>query len=354
MRNTPLHVSGLVLLVVGGLAGLGCSGMVVAEPPTAGNGSSSGSGSSSGDVGGPGGGVVPGSDGGRGEPGPDGGVPSPPSCSQGGACQAGDGCATAAAGGANACAESCTCDATGHFQCVEECADASTPTGCAQGAACTGNSSCGSASPNGGCSSSCACDATGHLQCTTSCPPAVDAGCVQNVLCIQGDHWDRSQCRCVPDACVSQAGGPCGGFITNPCQCAPGLVCALSGIPDVGGTCQAQSCCPVGWALYSCTDVDGGSGQSCHNPALQCASSSTCGGGCDRQVTGRCPACDPIPCPSGETFDPKACKCIAPSCQSAADCKGVLPALCETCGDGGFGCAHWSCVAGQCQMSFCQ
>ena len=72
-----------------------------------------------------------------------------------------------------------------------------------------------------------------------SCPPQ----CVQNVLCIKGDHWDRQLCKCVPDACVSQEGGPCGGFVAHPCTCAPGLECVSSGIPDVGGTCKASGGC---------------------------------------------------------------------------------------------------------------
>jgi hypothetical protein len=34
----------------------------------------------------------------------------------------------------------------------------------------------------------------------------------------------------------SDVGGPCGGNISNPKQCLPGLVC-VQALPDVGGTC---------------------------------------------------------------------------------------------------------------------
>jgi hypothetical protein len=34
----------------------------------------------------------------------------------------------------------------------------------------------------------------------------VDAGCVENVLCIRGDHFDRALCRCVPDSAGGQPG----------------------------------------------------------------------------------------------------------------------------------------------------
>jgi hypothetical protein len=178
---------------------------------------------------------------------------------------------------------------------------------------------------------------------------------VQTVLCIAGDHFDPVQCKCVPNACISTQGGPCGGFVANPCTCAPGLTCVSSNVPDVAGTCEPQpGCCPSGWNLYSCVDASGQAGLNCHNPALGCPSSTVCGGGCDSQVNGTCPVCDPIPCPSGETFDSTLCACVQGACKTAADCQGALPALCEICGDGGFGCAHWTCPSGACVESFCQ
>ena len=189
---------------------------------------------------------------------------------------------------------------------------------------------------------------------TCMCVPPADAGCVDNVLCIMGDHWDPTLCKCAPNACVSQEDGPCGGFTQNPCSCAAGLVCVPNAIPDVPGTCESQRCCPVRWNMYSCQEENGTAGLNCHNPKLGCASSLTCGGGCDFQVTGRCPVCDPVVCPSGQSFDTTLCKCVAPGCKTAADCTGPLPQLCEVCPEGGSGCAHFACVAGQCQIAFCQ
>jgi hypothetical protein len=94
--------------------------------------------------------------------------------------------------------------------------------------------------------------------------------CVQNVLCKVGDHWDPIACRCVPDVCISQDDGPCGGFVAHPCQCAPGLVCKPNRIPDVPGTCEEQRCCPVGWDMFACREENGSSGLNCHNPRLAC------------------------------------------------------------------------------------
>jgi hypothetical protein len=162
---------------------------------------------------------------------------------------------------------------------------------------------------------------------------ALAASCVQNVLCIKGAHWDPQACKCVPDACVSSEDGPCGGFTTHPCTCAPGLVCVPNRIPDVPGTCEQPRCCPATWNMYRCNEENGGTAFACHNPLLGCASSLTCGQGCDFEVTGQC---------SG------------PSCVTAADCTGVLPQLCMVCSDGGAACAHWACVAGQCQVAYCQ
>jgi hypothetical protein len=189
------------------------------------------------------------------------------------------------------------------------------------------------------------------------CVPPSDAGCVDNVLCIVGDHWDPTLCKCVPDAdagvCISSEDGPCGGFTTHPCTCAPGLTCVPNRIPDIPGTCQPARCCPASWDMYSCKEENGSAGLNCHNPLLGCASSLTCGGGCDFEVTGRCPVCDPLVCPAGETWNPVVCKCEPPACATAADCTGPLPDLCMQCPSGGTGCAHWTCVAGTCEVAYC-
>jgi len=154
------------------------------------------------------------------------------------------------------------------------------------------------------------------------------------------------------------------------------------------------ACCPLGFDLYACQEPDGGAGIACHNPAMGCASSQTCGQGCDPQVSGRCacvqtelciqgdhfdttvckcvpihdagvvppvdtkPACvDTVMCIQGDHFDTTVCGCVpnasANVCSSAADCTGAVPALCQQCADGGSGCAHFTCFAGQCQVAYC-
>jgi len=178
--------------------------------------------------------------------------------------------------------------------------------------------------------------------------------CIQNVLCVLGSHFDTTLCKCVPnppDICISKEDGPCGGFTQHPCRCAPGLTCVPSKIPDAPGTCEPARCCPVGWNMYRCNEENGGTGFNCHNPALGCASSLTCGAGCDLEVSGRCPVCDPIKCPAGEVFSRELCKCVG--CVTAADCKGLLPQFCQVCADGSTGCAHFSCVANSCEIATC-
>lgn len=178
--------------------------------------------------------------------------------------------------------------------------------------------------------------------------------CTQNVLCIVGDHWDPVRCKCVSDAppvCISQEDGPCGGFTQNPCRCAPGLKCVPNRIPDIPGTCEPARCCPTGWTMYSCQEENGGSGFNCHNPQTGCPSSSICGQGCDMEVSGVCPVCDPIACPAGQVFSSTLCRCVG--CNTAADCTGALPQLCEVCDDGSSACAHFACVNKSCQVAIC-
>src|SRR5262249_24986330 len=101
-----------------------------------------------------------------------------------------------------------------------------------------------------------------------------------------------------------------------------------------------------------CNEENGGTGFNCHNPLLECASSLACGvGGCDFEVTGQCPVCDPLVCPQGQHWDSTLCKCVG--CVMAADCTGPLPDLCMVCTGGSTGCAHWACVASQCQIAYC-
>lgn len=59
----------------------------------------------------------------------------------------------------------------------------------------------------------------------------------------------------------------------------------ITGVLDDG---ERPQCCPQGWPLDACTYADGGAGLGCHDPATGCASSTTCGEGCDFVVTGAC------------------------------------------------------------------
>ena len=114
------------------------------------------------------------------------------------------------------------------------------------------------------------------------CVPNVDAGsvdaaCIDNVLCVAGDHFDRTLCKCLPnsDAAVD------------------------------AGCVQTQLCI------------------------------------------------------RGDHFDPTLCKCVPDAsdggagCVTAADCKGVLPLLCQQCSDGSAACAHFTCVGRQCTIAYC-
>jgi hypothetical protein len=83
-----------------------------------------------------------------------------------------------------------------------------------------------------------------------------------------------------------------------------------SGQESASEVAAASRCCPAGFSMYSCQEPDGGKGFNCHNPQLGCASSLTCGGGCDFEVVGRCPVCDPLVCPTGQTFDRTLCRCV--------------------------------------------
>jgi hypothetical protein len=70
---------------------------------------------------------------------------------------------------------------------------------------------------------------------------------------------------------------------------ASGQATVSADLQDAG----ASPCCPASWVLYACSYPDGGAGFNCHNPALGCASSTTCGEGCDSAVSGRCDAGSP-------------------------------------------------------------
>jgi hypothetical protein len=76
----------------------------------------------------------------------------------------------------------------------------------------------------------------------------------------------------------SDVGGPCGGFTSNPKRCLPGLVCAMSTIPDVPGTCEradGAACQPNGGGCIA-------NGDCCSNNCILRSSPGYCcqPGGC--------------------------------------------------------------------------
>jgi Antistasin family len=148
---------------------------------------------------------------------------------------------------------------------------------------------------------------------TCQCAPAADAGGAGSTCTTDADCAAGSLCGFpIPDACA--ATGTC--FVAPQVLCnaaSPGCACdgsevniVCNGLPSgyapapllhqgactdsgpSGGAVDGGACCPTGWDLYSCTYPDGGAGSACHNPQLGCASSLTCGQGCDGVVTGRC------------------------------------------------------------------
>ncbi len=123
----------------------------------------------------------------------------------------------------------------------------------------------------------CACP-NGETTCNLTCPDGTQGTC------------SNGQPYC--DVTQADAGLACAcpnGQASCSITCPDGTQGECSnGVPTCGGTVDAGNCCPAGWNLYGCTYPDGGSGQACHNPQLGCASSTTCGQGCDPVVSGRC------------------------------------------------------------------
>jgi hypothetical protein len=164
---------------------------------------------------------------------------------------------------------------------------------------------CEPACPNGVLKDSNGCD-------TCACAPVPDGGsgssCTSNAECGAGfacAYKTADACSAV-GTCVTVSPVVCNAFEAG-CACDGSLVnLTCNGFPSgyasapvahtgecaadagVGKATDGGACCPSGWGLYSCTYSDGGSGMACHNPALGCASSTTCGQGCDEVVTGRC------------------------------------------------------------------
>jgi hypothetical protein len=104
---------------------------------------------------------------------------------------------------------------------------------------------------------------------------------------------------------------------------------SASGSTSGSGGVDAGTCCPSGWQSHSCVYPDGGEGTACHDPAMGCASSLTCGVGCDPVATGSCSA----PIDAGPPLRWWA-SCGYPVCAAPTegDASGSLPS------DGGAAC----------------
>jgi hypothetical protein len=162
--------------------------------------------------------------------------------------------------------------------------------------------------------------------------PAVDSGkstpdaCIDNVLCVRGDHFDATLCRCVPNL---DAGGPAvDSGKSKPDACIDNVLCIRGDHFDTT-LCR---CVPDADSGVSTPDA----GNLAHDA----------------------PACvDNVLCIMGDHFDNILCRCVpdsAPSgCLAASDCDGALPAVCQLCSDGTYGCAHFACVAGKCSIAYC-
>lgn len=120
------------------------------------------------------------------------------------------------------------------------------------------------------------------------------------------------------DCAISGIGGPCDGFVMAPRTCAPGLVCQLPGVPDVGGICvpaptptstpartpvlhHGHMCCQCGDSV--CTDF---AWVEVERP---------CPAGCQTLTDAECEA----PCHGGPQSGPATCVALTP-CTADADC----------------------------------
>jgi len=138
----------------------------------------------------------------------------------------------------------------------------------------------------------------------------LDGACVQTELCVVGDSFDTTLCKCVPNVDATSVDAACidnvlcvagDHFDRTLCKCLPNSDAAVD-----AGCVQTQLCI------------------------------------------------------RGDHFDHTLCKCVPDAsdggagCATAADCKGVLPLLCQQCSDGSAGCAHFTCVGGQCTIAYCR
>jgi hypothetical protein len=165
-----------------------------------------------------------------------------------------------------------------------------------------------------------------------------------------GQSWTSGpcddQCTCI-DGTVACSGVACvvcvDEGVSHPIgstwPCADG--CGMCACGDDAGVSRNTRCDDGGWV----PGPDAGPDASDASPPGECGSTEhLCGcsvgsfaGSFCLPVGYTCPA-PTAPCP----------------CQTAADCFGPLPALCEICADGGDGCAHFVCVGGACATAYCE
>lgn len=161
------------------------------------------------------------------------------------------------------------------------------------------------------------CDSCEPIACPASCAAPTPLGPAGVQRTWSGTAFRSSTCG-AGEACVEPTCAPAGQYVARMCafreeapgegggfcSAAPTPTCvdvAFDWPPAGAGTTlegtigtgtdagvDAGACCPAGWFLYDCAWPDGGVGHACHNPALGCASSLTCGVGCDAVVVGRC------------------------------------------------------------------
>lgn len=219
---------------------------------------------------------------------------------------------------------------------------------------------------------------SGSSQCVYTCPlgwfpPAIPATSANgsgegtliantaSVGCCTTDSNGNAACAYPVDQCPTtpQAVCPCPAIVVNAdgstsgpaCNCATpaSSSCTLPPAP----TSPVCDLCPTGWQVPS------------GEPGLCCKTESDSVIECFSQAVPP-PVPPPVSPPPGGTVDGgpptevdaagplPALDAAAGTCNTASDCNGALPLVCELCPDGGTGCGQFSCVNNQCVVTYCQ
>ena len=202
---------------------------------------------------------------------------------------AGDG--GARQGGAGRCVETQLCVRTSHWD-AARCACVPNDDGSG-----TGGDSSGAAGNSGTCLQNQLCIKGAHWDTKLcKCVPDASGGgsgaagaCVQNQLCIQGAHWDTKLCKCVPDA--SGSGGDTGGGMGG----AEGGAGTSAGESGKGGVCVQNQLCIKGnhWdpKLCKCVPADQDAGPAPKPDAGQGGDSCKVASDCHGVLPHICAAC---------------------------------------------------------------